>query len=123
MRTILAALLLSTLGCASVKQGAYHPPDFVVAAAEADAAWARARHWIAEHGDEMGITPLLALTETELRTAPPSGDAKIYVTVTRNRQSDGAWRFEVLAENANPVYSPAAARIEVMLARYVATGE
>lgn len=91
---------MRTLGCASTKQGPYRPPEFEVAAAEAGAAWTRTQVWIAEHRDELGITPLLSLTETELETAPPSGDARIYAFGTRPRQRDGSWRFEVLADSA-----------------------
>jgi hypothetical protein len=123
MRTICAALLLLAYGCASAKQGPYYPPRFEIAAVEAGAAWTRAQLWVAEHRDELGITPLLTLTETELKTAPPSGKAKIYVFVTRERRENGSWRFEVLADNANPAYTATAAKVEVLLARYIATGE
>jgi len=123
MRTTLVALLLLTLGCATSKQGAYYPPKFDVAADEAGAAWTRAQIWVAEHAEEFGITPVLTLTETELKTAPPRGDAKIYVFVNREKKPDGSWRFEVLADTGNPMRSSTAAKVEVVLARYVATGE
>ena len=123
MRKTLALLLILTLGCASARQGSYYPPKFDVSAGEAGAAWTRAQVWVAEHAEEFGITPVLTLSETELKTAPPSGEAKIYVFVTRTKKRDGSWRFEVLADTGNPMASSTAAKVEVILSRYVATGE
>jgi hypothetical protein len=96
------------------------PTTFVVSAEESDAAFRRAKIWIAK----FATLPIGYADDVVIQCQAGTGDwsAEAQYTVTRQQQLDGAWRFDVLARSANPAGRGAILESVRALAYFTASG-
>jgi hypothetical protein len=96
------------------------PLEFVVTAEESESAWSRANEWIAR----FAALPIQSATEYSIQTAAGSQefDARPELTVTRRKNQDGSWVFNVRGRVQNPLSAGDMERQCHALAYYTASG-
>ncbi len=95
------------------------PLSFVVPAAEANAAWARAQEWIARFGQ----LPILTTNESVIQTQQPEYPAaEVGMKAVRSQLPNGDYQFYVDALSANVFSRPQMMRMAQACAYYIASG-